>query len=490
MSFIIQEIPTPTVFRVGQVETAQAASGTVDFYIGEQDILIYNQTASQNWNLNISYDPTTSLDVAMGSGDVASLTFGAKIGSVAYAQQYITIDGTASGINFSYDTAAPYVGTTSSTNFYDVEILKQTDLGPFYVTVSKNVSGFFAADATPPLQVQNATAVAFGASGATVTYSTATTSVLYPIIQYAISASVGLTQYTAGTTLNFTGLTTSVPVSFKVAAQNAFGYGPESASTATVTPAVPASQQAYTTPGTYSWVAPAGVTSVSVVAVGGGGGAAGIYAGGGGGGGLGYKNNIAVTPLTSYTVVVSAGASDSYFNTTATVRGLGGGTGSSGVQGSGGTYVGDGGGNGGQGGPGSAGSGGQGGGGGAGGYSGNGGASATAGSGGGGGGGGNVPSANPGGAGGGGGVGLLGAGGNGSAGVSGGSTGTGGRGGSSGSNGGGGSGNTGGSGGNYGGGAGGGSASGGGAGGGAVRIIWAGTTGITRAFPSTNTGDL
>jgi hypothetical protein len=26
--------------------------------------------------------------------------------------------------------------------------------------------------------------------------------------------------------------------------------------------------------------------------------------------------------------------------------------------------------------------------------------------------------------------------------------------------------------------------------GGAVRIIWAGTTGISRAFPSTNTGDL
>jgi hypothetical protein len=25
---------------------------------------------------------------------------------------------------------------------------------------------------------------------------------------------------------------------------------------------------------------------------------------------------------------------------------------------------------------------------------------------------------------------------------------------------------------------------------GAVRIIWAGSTGITRAFPSTNTGDL
>ena len=32
----------------------------------------------------------------------------------------------------------------------------------------------------------------------------------------------------------------------------------------------PPGQQAYTTPGTYSWVAPTGVTKVSVVAIGGG----------------------------------------------------------------------------------------------------------------------------------------------------------------------------------------------------------------------------
>jgi hypothetical protein len=35
-------------------------------------------------------------------------------------------------------------------------------------------------------------------------------------------------------------------------------------------------QQAFTTPGTYTWVAPAGITSVSVVCVGGGGGAGGV----------------------------------------------------------------------------------------------------------------------------------------------------------------------------------------------------------------------
>lgn len=113
-------------------------------------------------------------------------------------------------------------------------------------------------------------------------------------------------------------------------------------------------QAAYTSPGTSSWTAPANVTSVSVVAIGGGGAQSGNTPNGGsGGGGLGWKNNIAVTPGNSYTVVVGAGSTafgnggsggDSYFISTGTVRG-GGGGGSV----TGGTYTGDGGGNGGSG---------------------------------------------------------------------------------------------------------------------------------------------
>jgi hypothetical protein len=60
-------------------------------------------------------------------------------------------------------------------------------------------------------------------------------------------------------------------------------------------------QQAYTTAGTYSWTAPAGVTSVSVVTVG----KAGDANNGANGGALSYINNYAVTPGNSYTVVVS-----------------------------------------------------------------------------------------------------------------------------------------------------------------------------------------
>jgi len=222
----------------------------------------------------------------------------------------------------------------------------------------------------------------------------------------------------------------------------------------------PTGQDAYTTPGSYSWVAPAGVTSVSVVCVGG---AARC------GAGLGYKNNYSVTPSSSYTVVVGAGnahsstGNDSYFVSTAVVKG-----GKPVSQTVGGGYVGDGGGNGGnsneQGGAG------------AGGYAGNGGnAGSTSdgenGAGGGGGGGGSNASIPGGGAGGG--VGILGQGANG-VGGSGTAAGTPGSGGS-------------------------GKLYGGGGtypvdgsdftpgGDGAVRIIWPGST---RTFPSTNTGNL
>ena len=156
----------------------------------------------------------------------------------------------------------------------------------------------------------------------------------------------------------------------------------------------PVGQAEFTTPGTYSWTAPAGVTSVSVVCVGAGGGPANSTSGasGAGGGGLGWKNNITVTPGQSYTVVVGAGGTrvvtgtaptggTSYFIDTSTVAGLGGAGAIAAGNGNpaGGTFVGDGGGAGGAGGNRNSSTGAACGGGGAGGYSGNGGAGASVG---------------------------------------------------------------------------------------------------------------
>jgi hypothetical protein len=189
----------------------------------------------------------------------------------------------------------------------------------------------------------------------------------------------------------------------------------------------PSVDQTYSVPGTYSWVVPEGVTSVSVVCIGGGGGGnlTLSYRGGGGGGGLGWKNNIAVTPGSSITVVVGAGGSggngeQSYFMSPSTVSGDGGqyGQGTS-FNAAGGGFVGDGGGNGGAGGAGVA-TGYRGGGGGAGGYAGNGGTGgtgSTSGTSGGGGGGGGGGAGQSGTSGSGGGVGLYGTGPNGAGGT-------------------------------------------------------------------------
>lgn len=127
----------------------------------------------------------------------------------------------------------------------------------------------------------------------------------------------------------------------------------------------PPGQVEYTTPGTYYWTAPAGVTSVCVVCIGGGGG--GMYyntssnsytfaMGGGAGGGLGWKNNIPVTPGQSYQVTVGAGGLTgayssgstaggiSFFISTTTVAGFGGSAGRYNTNLVGGSWAGDGGG--------------------------------------------------------------------------------------------------------------------------------------------------
>lgn len=138
---------------------------------------------------------------------------------------------------------------------------------------------------------------------------------------------------------------------------------------ATSTIPVGVSQAEYTTPGTYTWIVPAGVTSVSAVVIGGGGagGAAATGGSGGGGGGLAYRNAISVNPGDVVTVQVGAGGAgvvagngnnggDSYFKDTAIVKGQGGTGGKGGgassayLGGNGGGFTGTNGGNGGNGG--------------------------------------------------------------------------------------------------------------------------------------------
>lgn len=196
------------------------------------------------------------------------------------------------------------------------------------------------------------------------------------ITSYTVTSTPGsITASGAASPLTVTGLTLGTAYTFRVKATNLAGTGLCSAASNSITAAL-VTCATFTTVGTFTWVAPAGVTSVSAVAIGGGGsGRYGFSGPGGGGGGLGWRNTIAVTPGTSYTVVVGAGGSASGNGNnggqSSVFTGL---SGCGGIRGydsrNGGSYAGSGGGVGGQGGGGSSSGGG---GGGAGGYTGTGG---------------------------------------------------------------------------------------------------------------------
>jgi len=102
---------------------------------------------------------------------------------------------------------------------------------------------------------------------------------------------------------------------------------------------IPHDSQSYTTPGTYTFTVPAGVTQVTalIVGAGGGGGRSDIngsgaaVAGGGGGGGV-YIDSFTVVPNEEIAVVVGAGGAGGYWNGTSTyINGVGGGNSSFGA---------------------------------------------------------------------------------------------------------------------------------------------------------------
>ena len=149
---------------------------------------------------------------------------------------------------------------------------------------------------------------------ANVAFTTSTCNGGTAITSYtATSCPSGITGTGTSSPIYVSGLGVSSTYTFKVKAQNLVGFGPcSSASAANTTPALPPGSHNYTTGGTYTWVAPPGISSVSVVAIGAGGGEGTNSSGGGScctggrGGMLRYVNSISVTGGTSYTVVVGS----------------------------------------------------------------------------------------------------------------------------------------------------------------------------------------
>ena len=193
-------------------------------------------------------------------------------------------------------------------------------------SLSSNISATIV-PVTVPGAPTIGTATATGSSTANVGFTAPTDTGGNAIISYTATSNTGISSSGTTSPISVTGLSGSTSYIFTVKATNSYGNSAPSANSSAILTCKPTGSQSYVTTGSYTWVAPAGVCRVSVVAIGG---------GSGGFPASWYCHNC--NPC------VAGGIS--YFINNTTVAGYGGTSGGYCVSG-GGTYVGDGGGAGG-----------------------------------------------------------------------------------------------------------------------------------------------
>ena len=225
---------------------------------------------------------------------------------------------TDAGNDGTYRVFEPVTGTLNS--FCQMYIATGANVAVAYPQVQFSGAGwtYTSAYAVPPPSYSIQPNVTLINEGGTVTYTVSTDNLINgTVLSWRNTGSSTGSDFTDGNNSGLVTITNNLgTIVRQVRADLTTEFVNESiilqlftGSTATATDAI------FTSSGT--WVCPAGVTSVSIVAIGGGsaggsrplsGGAAG-GAGGAGGGGLAYINNYTVIPGQSYTVVVGRGGS-------------------------------------------------------------------------------------------------------------------------------------------------------------------------------------
>jgi hypothetical protein len=105
--------------------SATAATGNINFDITTQSVLFYTTNASGNWTLNFRASSGTTLNTLMSTGQSLTAAFLVTNGATAYFNNFVQVDGTASGVTTRWQGgAAPTAGNASSVDAYVYTIIK------------------------------------------------------------------------------------------------------------------------------------------------------------------------------------------------------------------------------------------------------------------------------------------------------------------------------------------------------------------------------
>lgn len=114
--------------------SATAATGTINFDVLTQGVLLYTTNASANFTLNFRGNSGTTLSSILSTGDAVSVVFLNTNGSTAYYPTAFQIDGSSVTPKWS-GGSAPTSGNASSIDAYSFTIIK-TAATPTYTVLA------------------------------------------------------------------------------------------------------------------------------------------------------------------------------------------------------------------------------------------------------------------------------------------------------------------------------------------------------------------
>lgn len=103
---------------------ATGSTGTVDFDVLNQAILLKTSNASANFTINIRGNSSTSLDTVMSSNQSMTLAYINTNGATAYIANTIQIDGSNRTVIYSPGSNLSFNGTTNGKDIYTFNIIK------------------------------------------------------------------------------------------------------------------------------------------------------------------------------------------------------------------------------------------------------------------------------------------------------------------------------------------------------------------------------
>ena len=104
--------------------SANAATGTINFYPSTQSVLYYTSNASSNWTVNLTFSSGTTLNTAMSTGQSMTMAFLATQGNTAYYSANVQVDGTTTGVTTKWQGSAPTAGNAGGIDVYTYTVIK------------------------------------------------------------------------------------------------------------------------------------------------------------------------------------------------------------------------------------------------------------------------------------------------------------------------------------------------------------------------------